>query len=255
MFKFIKRIKALYNAYNLLNYQRLRYLTPLLNLYGLNKSFYSSLSSKDMPTDSSSDHPWLDQGNSALLLPRNTEFLQFNSAIKSALLNWSDNGFAILKGFFTEEKVALINELLIKLMEERHLTVKDNRKIMHAVRYSDEIKNLANPEKLTSILELLMGTPVELFQSVNFLYGSEDPAHSDFIHMSTYPYGYLLAVWIALEDIDSSNGPIVYYPGSHKLPYLMNSQFEHGGNRWLLGKNSKQQFARAIAEEINCNNF
>jgi hypothetical protein len=36
----------------------------------------------------------------------------------------------------------------------------------------------------------------------------------------------MCGVWVALEDIDSDNGPLVYYPGSHKLPVFTN---EHVG--------------------------
>ena len=28
----------------------------------------------------------------------------------------------------------------------------------------------------------------------------------------------MCGVWVALEDIDANNGPLHYYPGSHKLP-------------------------------------
>ena len=28
----------------------------------------------------------------------------------------------------------------------------------------------------------------------------------------------MVGLWVALEDIDAENGPLVYYPGSHKLP-------------------------------------
>ena len=38
--------------------------------------------------------------------------------------------------------------------------------------------------------------------------------------MTTYPLGYLSAAWIAFEDIHPDSGPLVYYPGSHKLPYV-----------------------------------
>jgi len=38
--------------------------------------------------------------------------------------------------------------------------------------------------------------------------------------MTTYPLGYLTAAWIAFEDIHPDSGPLVYYPGSHKLPYV-----------------------------------
>jgi ectoine hydroxylase-related dioxygenase (phytanoyl-CoA dioxygenase family) len=36
----------------------------------------------------------------------------------------------------------------------------------------------------------------------------------------------MVGVWVALEDIDSSNGPLIYYPGSHRLPIFTN---EHLG--------------------------
>lgn len=36
----------------------------------------------------------------------------------------------------------------------------------------------------------------------------------------------MAGVWVALEDIDETNGPLVYYPGSHRLPVFTN---EHIG--------------------------
>ena len=36
----------------------------------------------------------------------------------------------------------------------------------------------------------------------------------------------MCGVWVALEDISEQAGPLVYYPGSHKLPILVN---EHLG--------------------------
>ncbi len=42
--------------------------------------------------------------------------------------------------------------------------------------------------------------------------------------MTTYPLGYLTAAWIACEDIHPDCGPLVYYPGSHRLPYLFSKQ-------------------------------
>ena len=31
----------------------------------------------------------------------------------------------------------------------------------------------------------------------------------------------MCGVWVALEDVDMDCGPLVYYPGSHKLPEVM----------------------------------
>ena len=40
--------------------------------------------------------------------------------------------------------------------------------------------------------------------------GSQQGVHSDSIHMTTYPLGYLTAAWIAFEDIHPDSGPLVY---------------------------------------------
>jgi len=57
-------------------------------------------------------------------------------------------------------------------------------------------------------------------QTITSHKGSEQGVHSDSIHMTTYPLGYLSAAWIAFEDIHPDSGPLVYYPGSHRLPYV-----------------------------------
>jgi ectoine hydroxylase-related dioxygenase (phytanoyl-CoA dioxygenase family) len=255
MFEKLKRVKMVYELYNLFHYDKLKYQADLYRKIGLNKKYYSSISSKDFPANNLLDNPWLDNVDSAKALPLLQEFMALDQETKSALLNWSKNGFAILKGFYSEQKVSWINEKLERLIEEKRMPIKDKRKYMFAVKYSEELRNSINSKLLEKILELLMGKPLDLFQSVNFLKGSEEPAHSDFIHMSTYPYGYLIAVWIALEDIKEGSGALFYYPGSHKMAYVMNGDYDNGGNRWLLGKNSKQKYIEKIEEKIKENNL
>ena len=251
----IKRIKLLHKFYNLLNYKKLQYLSILYKKLGLRKKFYDSISSNDFPEDSLEDHPWLDIEDSEQVFPVNPTYRGLSTEYQKALLKWTNEGYALINNFYTDENVETINQLLQKLLNEKKLPIKDNRKIMHSVRISKEMRNLVNTPELTRILKLLMGREVDLFQSVNFLKGSEDPTHSDFIHMSTYPYGYLIAVWIALEEITLENGPLYYYPKSHKLPYTMNKDFQHGGNSWFTGKNYKKRYAEKINNIIAEKNF
>jgi hypothetical protein len=70
---------------------------------------------------------------------------------------------------------------------------------------------------------LLLGRKATPLQSIASHKGSQQAAHSDSIHMTTYPTGYLAAAWIAFEDIHPDCGPLVYYSGSHKLPYVFSS--------------------------------
>ncbi len=78
--------------------------------------------------------------------------------------------------------------------------------------------NLAcNPDILNVLRTLYRREPIP-FQTLNFARGTEQRTHSDTIHFHSVPHRFMCAVWIALEDVDETSGPLHYYPGSHKLP-------------------------------------
>ena len=89
-----------------------------------------------------------------------------------------------------------------------------------------EIGEFLHHPRLLEISELLFGRPTRPFQTITSHKGTEQGAHSDSIHMTTRPPGYLLAAWIACQDIHSDSGPLVYYPGSHRLPYVLGRDVE-----------------------------
>lgn len=78
---------------------------------------------------------------------------------------------------------------------------------------------LKHPQ-LLRLMTVLLGREPRPLQTIAGHKGSQQGLHSDSIHMTTYPLGYLLAAWVAFEDIDADSGPLVYYPGSHRLPYV-----------------------------------
>ncbi len=69
-------------------------------------------------------------------------------------------------------------------------------------------------------IRLLLGKEPAPFQTITSHKGSQQREHSDTIHMTTYPLGYLAASWIAFEDIHPDSGPLVYYPGSQRFDYV-----------------------------------
>jgi ectoine hydroxylase-related dioxygenase (phytanoyl-CoA dioxygenase family) len=124
-------------------------------------------------------------------------------------------------------------------------------KIMFANKASELIRSVTQNKDITSILEFILGRKVIPFQTINFYTGSEQSAHSDSIHMTTYPLGYLIAIWIALEDVHEDSGPLSYYPGSQKLPYLLNDGYERGGNVFTVGADSNYlKYEEKIGEVV-----
>ncbi len=49
----------------------------------------------------------------------------------------------------------------------------------------------------------------------------------DALHFATRPAGFMVSVWVALEDISEENGPLVYYPGTHRWPEYSLEQLGH----------------------------
>jgi|SRR5690554_2089583 len=92
-------------------------------------------------------------------------------------------------------------------------------------RQVDEVHRLAvNPVILAMLEQLLERKPLP-FQTLNFPTGTRQAAHSDTIHFNSIPAGYMVGVWVAMEDITPDNGPLIYYPGSHKLPEMTMQDF------------------------------
>ncbi|MBM5815150.1 MAG: phytanoyl-CoA dioxygenase family protein [Cyanobacteria bacterium K_Offshore_surface_m2_239] len=82
------------------------------------------------------------------------------------------------------------------------------------------IRGLALEPVVLDLLSTVYGREPFAFQTLNFAVGSEQPYHSDAIHFHSYPLGFMCGVWIALRDVENESGPLIYYPGSHRLPYL-----------------------------------
>jgi len=246
----LKRFKPAYWAYNFFKKSELKHNLPLYKKYGIKKSYFDSISSEDFKGFESPLNKY-DELNSAEHMPNDEAFKKMKPEFQEALKKWSDDGYVILDRFYSAEKVAQINAEIEGLITNKEVKFKYNgKKIMYSFHLSKLIHEAGVHPDLMNVLSLLMGKKVDLFSSINFIKGSEQRTHSDSIHMSTFPVGNLIAVWIALEDISEDQGPLHFYPGSHKLPYLMNSDFDNIGSTLFLGPKSNADYEDRIEKLI-----
>ena len=157
----------------------------------------------------------------------------------------------MLEGFFEPERVAAVNAEIDELtstgsLESHHRSPR----VMNAHRKSDAARGLVDDERLRQVLELIIGRRAELFQTISFTRGSQQSAHSDAFHMMTEPPGYLVGVWVALEDIDEDAGPVFYLPGSHRLPYVMTEDLDLEGTSPLLTADKDHAYVARMREVV-----
>lgn len=218
--------------------------------YGLNRSIFKSISGNDFK-NSTAEKPWLDQPDSHRKLAEHPRLKGFSPEIQASLHEWPHKGFMILEKFFDDAAVDAVNEEMDQLLNAKALGFNySGMKVMNAWQKSPAVEALYKDPQLLRLLGFILGKKVIPFQTINFLSGSNQKAHSDFIHMATEPRGYLIAAWIALEDIQVDSGPLFYYPASHKLPYVMNADYDTGNTKFKLGGETYKRYEEKIASVV-----
>jgi phytanoyl-CoA hydroxylase len=84
--------------------------------------------------------------------------------------------------------------------------------------HSSAARRLYLHPRLHEVARLILGEAPVAIQSILFEYGSAQALHRDPVFVQTEEAGHLIAAWIALEDVSSDAGPLLYVPGSHTLP-------------------------------------
>jgi hypothetical protein len=96
----------------------------------------------------------------------------------------------------------------------------ESPRIVEAWKMSKHIKSLALHTDILEILSALYDAKPLPFSTINFIKGTEQPFHSDYVHFGSRPELYLAGVWVALEDISEDCGPLAIVKGSHKTPIM-----------------------------------
>jgi hypothetical protein len=101
-------------------------------------------------------------------------------------------------------------------------------KFKNLYRLSEELRDVALEAGLASTLEGLLGEQAVLCDSVNLQRGSARTIHIDSLYTPPRMPHAQVAAWIALEDVHPDAGPLVYFPGSHRIPLY---RFNDGTHR------------------------
>lgn len=178
----------------------------------------------------------------------------FNKPVlsKQQQVFWDDNGYLILPKFFSKEHIQSLNNEMKQAFDSKggmwpNVTVDllegpqigkrmrfkdapaDTLSLAHKVNdiflESEICRSLALDVKLREILNILIEGEATVINSLSFQKGSQQPCHFDTYYMPPPVESKMVVTSICLEDQSDDVGPLVYYPGSHKIPPY---RFSHG---------------------------
>lgn len=148
----------------------------------------------------------------------------FESELKKAALSpemealvrhYAEEGYVV---FDPEVNLATLDRVIEALGPE--YAAKNVTRLQDAWTHNADVKEVATAPKVLEVLRVLYRREPIPFQTLNFNVGTQQRTHSDMIHFSSVPQRFMCGVWIAFEDIHAGNGPLHYYPKSHKLPFF-----------------------------------
>lgn len=169
------------------------------------------------------DEPWIESPFFYEILKKK----KTSNFFKKLAIDMHENGYCIFNLNISNKFIDCINSDIFSAIDSGE--IKKNPKIYHynknpriveAWKFSKKVASLANNSLILKILRFLYAAKPLPFSTINFIGGTEQPFHSDYIHFGSVPEKYLVGAWVALEPTHKNNGPLTVIPKSHKLPIV-----------------------------------
>ncbi|RYZ28712.1 MAG: phytanoyl-CoA dioxygenase [Chitinophagaceae bacterium] len=235
---------------SLKHFFRLRRNAALYRQMGIKKKVWEPISYETIKSHSETDLPWLDRPISLQDIKKSPAFDSFSAEIQAELLKWPERGCMILPRFFTREYIDSVEQSVEKGLSKKQRQKYLGDRLINLHTKNGVVDEIFRDDSLTNLLSFMLGKKALPFQTINFYRSSSQPAHSDAVHITTEPLGYSVGVWVALEDIRKGSGEFFYYPGSHKLKYMMNADYKTNDQLPTPGKDLHEVYEEKIAQVI-----
>ncbi|HZH44653.1 MAG TPA: phytanoyl-CoA dioxygenase family protein [Lysobacter sp.] len=130
------------------------------------------------------------------------------------------DGFVILDELLPEPMVERANAALDEAIAQGYQGYRfgDSTRLEQMHVHFPAVRDIWLYPPVHRFLSLVFGAPSRPCQSLVYVFGSQQDAHQDTIHLTPFPAGLMCGVWIALEDVQPGSGELVVHPGSHRLP-------------------------------------
>jgi hypothetical protein len=194
----------------------------LLNAYPKSKRIWSDvIDSDDFPYAEARHFAWFERFDALERVAGIVARHNLPAAFEGHLRHFVQEGYILLDDFISKEHCNRINGDLDALIASGVIRYEfPGQRIERLFDHSKSTRQLWAHPQILKILSAVFDDVAVPCQTLNFIHGSQQDVHQDVIHLTPFPAGMMCGVWVALEDIHRDSGPLVVYPGSHRLPRL-----------------------------------
>lgn len=165
---------------------------------------------------------------------------------QDAYNHYWENGWVVVEGVYSPDEVEDIAQIAIEVSDREMKSSLDSDEITekgvgYAVDRAEDgtiaprkveapflkesaFQSFVLDPRLSRIIKNLIGIEPVLVTDQIFMkpprFGSAKPYHQDNYYFKCDPADHVITAWIAMDDVDESNGCLRYIEGSHKGPVL-----------------------------------
>jgi ectoine hydroxylase-related dioxygenase (phytanoyl-CoA dioxygenase family) len=198
--------------------------------------------------------PWFDREDA----PAHIEALRREGRIDAAeatrLRQFVDEGYLVLEDAIEEPLLRRIDRELDDAVASRAQGYEhgSSQRLLNLHLQYPGVRELWRHPKVMRLLELIYGVPARPCQTLTYVFGSQQEAHQDTVHLTPFPAGYMCGVWVAVEDVRADSGELEVFPGTHRLPriYMRDAHCAKvtGGDWAAFGEKVVKRYRRMLDE-------
>jgi len=143
---------------------------------------------------------------------------EINTVEAEQLRSFVRDGFLVLPDLIDEKLIADVNAEIDDAIERGYQGYKfgTSQRIEHLHAHYPKVRALWLDARHRRYANLIFGATARPCQTLTYVFGSQQDAHQDTIHLTPFPAGFMCGTWIALQDVVPDSGELVVYPGSHR---------------------------------------
>jgi len=163
---------------------------------------------------------WIDRPDASVCLDQMLSSHEINEVEAEMLRRFLRDGYVIFDDLLPDDMIERANIALDRAIGEGYqgYVYGDSTRLEQMHMAFPEIRDIWLYPPVHRFLSLVFGAKSQPCQSLVYVFGSQQDAHQDTVHLTPFPAGMMCGVWIALEDVRDGSGELMVYPGSHRLP-------------------------------------
>lgn len=190
--------------------------TRLLQANGTPLFFVGPCDSRMYPYDTHT--AWFDRPDAEQHIERMLSSGRITDVEATHLREFVRLGYLTVEGLIDDDLIEQINVEIDDAVAAGYqgYEVGSSQRLEHLHMQYPGIRKLWLDKRYRRYVDLIFGVRARPCQTLTYVYGSQQDAHQDTIHLTPFPAGYMCGTWIALQDVVEDSGELVVYPGSHR---------------------------------------